>query len=352
MPKPRGSALNVAVGQPLGFVAELKAKDSWPPVKLPRDYTDVMPATPYLVIRADPNDAGARPLPGSEALQSSAIEFVTAAGGTVPIPKAGQEYSLRVTIHNFGAAPSYAGVAEFVIADPAALDAAAAGGAPLPPWGIEGFIVPPDSDVMVTCRRKWKPLQPAAATASVLVQAFDALLDPVTRRWDARNDRHVARHDNIPDFAGTWEGPQYFAGAVGGTGFLYRVVVTQSGSAVNVSIYEQVSGVVVAPANGGVVGGGALVGLGHGVAIARRATLPATPQLTGSGVITNRMVQLTITELLDLNGPGTTPVAFTDNVITMTLPDPNTLHVTTHRTYVAPGDTRGPQDLVADLTRH
>jgi len=69
-------------------------------------------------------------------------------------------------------------------------------------------------------------------------------------------------------------------------------------------------------------------------------------------VITNRMVQLTITELLDLNGPGTTPVAFTDNVITMTLPDPDTLHVTTHRTYVAPGDTRGPQDLVADLTRH
>lgn len=350
MPRPRGGTLNGAVGSPLGFVAGLKAKDSWPPAKVRRDYKDVTPATPYLVIRADPNDAGARPLPGSEALHSSAIEFVTAAGGTVPIPKAGQEYHLRVTIHNFGAAPSYAGAAEFVVADPAVLDAAAAGGPPPPPWGIEGFIVTPDSDAVVTCRRPWKPLHPPDASASVLVQAYDALLDSVVRRWDARGDRHVARHDNIPDFSGTWEGPQYFAGAVAMSGFLYRVVVTQAASAVNVSIYEEVSG--ISPAvNGGMVGGRAVVGLGHGIAIGRRPTLPATPQLTGAGVITNRTVQLTITELLDLNGPGTTPVPFTDNVITMTLPNPDTLHVTTHRTYVAPGDTRGPQDLVADLTR-
>jgi hypothetical protein len=351
MPRPRGGTLNVAAGSPLGFVAGLKAKDSWPPAKVRRDYKDVTPATPYLVIRAGPNDAGARPLPGSEALSSSAIEFVTAAGGTVAIPKAGQEYRLRVRIHNFGAAPSYAGVAEFVVADPTVLAAAAQGGPPPPPWGIEGFIVTPDSDAVATCRRTWKPLHPPDASASVLVQAYDALLDPIARRWDARGDRHVARHDNIPDFAGAWQGPQFFAGAAGGSGFLYRVEVTQAATSVSVSIYEEVSGVAIAR-NGGPVGGGAIgIGLGRGLGIARRPTLPATPQLTGSGVIANRIAQLTITELLELNGPGTNPVPFTDNVITMTLPSPDTLHVTTHRTFVAPGDTRGPQDLVADLTR-
>jgi hypothetical protein len=194
------------------------------------------------------------------------------------------------------------------------------------------------------------------ASASILVQAYDALLDPIGRRYDARDDRHVARHDNIPDFAGTWEGPQYFAGAVGGAGYLYRVVATQSGTTVNVSIYEEVSGGVAAPINGGVVlagRGAAIGGLGpvRAGVIARGPILPATPQLTGTGTIANRTVQLMITELLDLNGPGTTPVPFTQNVVTMTLPNPDTLHVTTHRTYVAPGDTRGPQDLVADLTR-
>ena len=80
-------------------------------------------------------------------------------------------------------------------------------------------------------------------------------------------------------------------------------------------------------------------------------TLPANPQLVGSGTIVNGRVQLSITGLLDLDGPGQPPVPFTTNDVTLTLPDPDSLHVTNHRVFVAPGDTRGPQDLAADLTR-
>jgi hypothetical protein len=356
MARPR-QALNVAVGEKLGFARELERNKVWPPSRIRRSHRDAPPATPYLVIPADPNDAGARPLPGAEALHSAGIEFVTTTGSTVPIPKAGQEYRLRATIRNLGAAPSYAGVAEFALAYPSAIEAAAAGAGTVPPHGIEGFIVQSGQTITVTCRRPWKPLKPDEAENSVVVQAYDALLDPIARRFDARSDRHVGRKDSLPDFAGTWEGRQFFAAPLTGNGLLYRVVIAQTDLNVDVSIFAEVSGIPgtpigVAPSIGVVgphIGGPPLIG---GPPTHATPTLPAAPQLTGTGTIVNRQVQLSITEMLALNGPGTTPVPFTDNLITLTLPDPDTLHVTTHTTFVAPGDPRGPQDLVADLKRN
>jgi hypothetical protein len=322
--------LNVPAGARLPFADELARANAWPPTKIRPRHRDGPPATPYLVVPADVNDAGARPLPGNEALHSAGIEFVTAAGSTVQIPKAGEEYSLRATIRNLGAAPSYAGVAEFALAYPSAIEAAAAGAGALPPHGIEGFVVQSDSFVPVTCRRTWKPLTSADAELSVVVQAYDLLLDPILRRFDARSDRHVGRRDSLPDFAGRWDGREFFAPVAGGAGLLYRVVVAQTDLTVDVSIFSQVSD----------IGGGR-----------RTPMLPATPQLRGTGTIINREVQLSITEMLELNGPGTPPVPFTENLVALSLPDPDTLHVTTHRTFVAPGDPRGPQDLFADLTR-
>jgi hypothetical protein len=354
MARPR-QGLNVPVGEKLGFARELEANKAWPPSKIHRSHKDAPPATPYLVIPADPNDAGGRPLPGAEALHSAGIEFVTTTGSTVPIPKAGQEYRLRATIRNLGAAPSYAGVAEFALAYPSAIGAAAVGAGSVPPHGIEGFIIQAGQVITVTCRRPWKPLKPDEAEKSVVVQAYDVLLDPIARRFDARSDRHVGRKDSLPDFAGTWEGRQFFASAPTGDGALYRVVIAQTDLNVDVSIFAEVSSIGSGAIGGGpsigVVGphiGGQVIG---GPPPGPTRTLPAAPQLTGSGIIVNREVQLSITEMLALNGPGTTPVPFTDNLITLTLPDPDTLHVTTHTTFIAPGDPRGPQDLVADLRR-
>jgi hypothetical protein len=75
--------------------------------------------------------------------------------------------------------------------------------------------------------------------------------------------------------------------------------------------------------------------------------LPGAPQLTGSGTITADRIQLNLMELLDLDGPGTAPVPFTNNAITISAPASDTLHVATHRVFVSSGDTRAPQDRVA-----
>ena len=170
-----------------------------------------------------------------------------------------------------------------------------------------------------------------------MVHAYDLLLDPVVRRFDARADRHVGREDTVPDFSGTWDGLQYFAPAPAtGAGLLYRVVVNQTGAQASVSVYAQVSDFNGrGPALLSLAGGAAITTAGpvRGPGGAVRHRLPSSPQLVGTTTVVNRQLQLSITELLDLAGPGSPPVPFTVNDLTLTLPTPDTLHVTQHTVF-------------------
>jgi hypothetical protein len=47
----------------------------------------------------------------------------------------------------------------------------------------------------------------------------------------------------------------------------------------------------------------------------------------------------------------TPPVPFTNDDVTLTLVDPDTLHVDHHEVFVDPADPRGPIDTFADLKR-
>lgn len=161
---------NVPVGSKLKFRVELEENNAWPPTKIKRHHGDGATATPYLVVAADAHDTGKRPIPGAEALDNASVEIVEpATGNLVTNPAPGVSYTLRVRILNLGANASYSGIAEFAVADPAAIDLAARGAAMLPVFAVEGFTVLPQATVVVTCSRLWTPADVTAASASVVV---------------------------------------------------------------------------------------------------------------------------------------------------------------------------------------
>ena len=335
MPAPRTPRTpQVPPGQPLAFTRELTKRKEWPPTRIKREHGDSKPAMPYIVVAADPADDGTRPIDAQRAVHSTAIEVRDAAGALVEHPAPGTAYSMRVTVRNLGPAAAFAGVAEFFVAGEG--------------FGIEGFVAPPGESVTVACRRTWTPADPAAAAAPIVVCAYDALLDRPEKRFAPAEDRHVGQRDTLADFSGTWDGRAFFANAPGGGGVLYRVVVDQDGPAVDVSIFEQVGGgpLPSTPGPRPTLGGSPTltpVGIatpGH------TSTLPAAPQLSGTSTILGNRVDLS---LVGLN--FTPPVPFTNDEVTLTLTDPDTLHVTQHETFVDPTDPRGPIDLVADLRR-
>jgi hypothetical protein len=302
-------------GETLGFARDLKAARMWPPKKIRRNPTDVPATTPFIVIPADPNDRGlARPLPGTEALHSAAVEVIDPlTGNVVMYPVAGTQYRLRAKILNLGAAPCYAGVVEFAIVDPVLIDTASNGPTPVPVFAIEGFVAAPGATVIITCRRPWIPADVDEASHSVVVHAYDPLLDPTTQRFNAYADRHVGRRDSIPDVAGPWEGSQWLDSGVGnrvGHGFEYRVVVTQTGAKVSVSIFRG----------------------WH------------SAHMTGTGTIANGQVRLAIKAI--------PPASFTDDV-TLSLPAPDTLHamIQTREAPVNPVDPPSTINWFADLHR-
>ena len=219
-------ATNVPVGGKLKFAQDLEKANSWPPKRIRRRHGDGPTATPYLVVAADPNDLGNRPISGAEAVRNASVEVIDAGGNIVTQPTVGATYSLRVRVRNLGATSSYAGVAEFFIADPATVDAAARGTGTIPIFSVDGFTALPDATIIVKCSRNWTPTDATATAASVVVNVYDLLLDPVTHRFDARTDRHVGRRNSIPDFSGTWEGRELIVPA-SGAGDLKRVVVAQ-----------------------------------------------------------------------------------------------------------------------------
>ncbi|MBC7771946.1 MAG: hypothetical protein H7210_05590 [Pyrinomonadaceae bacterium] len=184
------------------------------------------------------------------------MQIVDAAGDVTEIPVAGQNYTLRIHIINHGAAASYGGIVEFLVAEPALIDAAAINPSTvLPRLGYTGFVANPGSAITVTCPKVWTPTSDAEASRSVLALVYDPFVDPVTRRYDARNDRHVARRDLLPGFGGIWEGIES-ANSIHPAQTMLRIVIVQDRLAINADFYSQVG-----------------------------STIPSTPQVSGTGAI-------------------------------------------------------------------
>lgn len=162
-------------------------------------------ATPYLIIPAGAGDTGTRPLAGDQALQSRSIQAAIAnpqaAGGWNEF-----QIQLSCTVQNLGTAPSSAALAEFYVGTsigiwnpshatltPAQVQAATQ------LVGRTTFTASAGATTTVTCPTMWTPGDAQSAQQGVLVQVSDLFTDPIAMRFDALNDRHVARADDVMD---------------------------------------------------------------------------------------------------------------------------------------------------------
>ena len=296
-----------APGSKLGFAEALAQTKQWPP--RPAWGKDRPTATPYLVLAAALGDVGARPLPGAEALRSASIEIVDATSGApVAMPVKGGSYKLRAHITNLGATASYAGLADFYVAPTQVFDAAAHGGPPPVAQGRTGFSVGSQAMVTVVSPHVWAPDDDARAAASIVVHAYDFMLDPLGQPFDARGNRHVARRDDVSDFGGTWNGSV----SDGTRTIRMKIVIQQLWPNVTCAFFTQKGGVI-----------------------------PPTPQATGSGTVAGTTAGVATTEL-----NGGDPWATNQN--TLTLSDPDTLQVQQTRTFA---DGRPKMFLSGTLTR-
>jgi hypothetical protein len=161
--------------------------------------------TPFLFIPCVTGDTGSRPLPVGLALTSQAIQ-ATIANPATPQGWTDFEIQLSCVVANLGAVASPAAMIEFYTA--AAIGVWNPGHATLTPAqvraavqlvGRASFIAPPGSTTTVNCPSYWVPGSAEAAQQGVLVQVRDLFTDPWTAPFDALNDRHVARNDEIMD---------------------------------------------------------------------------------------------------------------------------------------------------------
>ena len=159
--------------------------------------------TPYLVLPYLPGDPGTRPIPADKALYSRAIGWSVvnpaAAGGW-----ADYEVRLSCAVANLGDVASPAAMIEFYTG--AAIDIRHTGHATLTPsqvkagvrtLGRTSFTAPPGVVTAVACPTPWVPGSADAAQQGILVQVRDLFTDPLTVPFDAVNDRHVARNDDL-----------------------------------------------------------------------------------------------------------------------------------------------------------
>lgn len=139
-------------------------------------------STPYLVLAADAQDTGTRPIAYERAQRSQAIRLVH----TLP------EYSLQVGVTNTGPRACYLGIAEFYLGSLADFDAAAANPTGPTPrlLGVATFVSLPGKTTTVTC-----PVNLGGPgeemMGSVLVQAYDPIFDPLEAPYSMMDDRHV-----------------------------------------------------------------------------------------------------------------------------------------------------------------
>jgi hypothetical protein len=318
-----GETGRVPPGAELGYAARLRARGHWPPGRTGRDGRGPITATPYLVVPAVPGDDGTRPLSAHHALDTQGVEIVDAAGTVVQgRPMAGQTYTLRCRVANLGVASAYGGIVEFYLVQPAVLlQVAGIAGATLPVKGYAGFVAMAGQTVMVACPNEWTPADEAETTNSVVVHAYDAFMDRLTTRFDARADRHVARRDCVPVFAGVWTGVAHAtAGAPGDVEM--RLEVGQNGLSVAMAAFE---------------------------ATGAPPTLPSDPQQSASGTITDSP-QGGYVDLIAQTFVEPAHAVYTQDTWRLMLSTPDLVHVEHHRAW--PGHpVRLPRTLAADLMR-
>jgi hypothetical protein len=208
--KPRKPLPFVKEGEELRFVERLRRIGKWPLVrdrKRPQDPRRPV-FSPYLVLQAAPGDQGARPLANDQQVfYNESVQILDSVGNSVTIPEKGKSYTLACRVTNLGNLGAFGGIAEFHVAPPATVDVLASTSKPLlAVRGYEGFTAKPGDTVTVTSRRVWTPATDQEAMSTIVVHAHDPFNDLIKMRFDARNDRHVARRDTIPDFRGVWKG--------------------------------------------------------------------------------------------------------------------------------------------------
>ena len=193
----------VKPGEDLGYVGPLKERGNWPP-RLHNDKDggngDGKVITPFLVIPVNSADTGQRPQPNSLMYHSKGVWLEDAGGNVVETPVVGTSYKVKCRVRNLGATSSYGGLADFFVNTPEAINTAAATNTSLPALGHTGFSVMQGQDVIITCPKPWAPATSAELIFSIVVQAYDPFADTIIHRFDAAHDRHVGRHDLVPDF--------------------------------------------------------------------------------------------------------------------------------------------------------
>jgi hypothetical protein len=167
-----------------------------PPVPVP---------TPFLLIPCLQGDPGTRPIPLAQALASQAIQAIIA-NPEDPAGWADFQIQLSCLVANLGPVASPAAMVEFYTGS--AIGIWSAGHDTLTPAQVQADVtlvgrtsvtVPPGSSATATCPAYWVPGSAQAAQQGVLVQVTDLLTDPWTAPFDAVNDRHVARNDEVMD---------------------------------------------------------------------------------------------------------------------------------------------------------
>jgi len=331
--------------QPLtGYAQALQDQDKYPlrprlPWKARKQDRKHPVATPFLVIPNSPGDQGAlRPLDAPHAKQSVAIEIVDAKTHVAVVtPVVGKTYALRCQAQNLGAAGCYAGIAEFYVATPAALDALAVGAGRRPaPLGFGGFAIPAGGHTTVTCQRQWKVPD---LNRGILVRIYDPIMDRPPLPYNSAADRHIARRDVIPDFSGTYAGMERFLQAPT-IGSQIKIVIRQVNNVADIAIYEEVSWLDTSGATGRLHTDLTTLDTARPIS----SGFPATPQTSASATVAGAGFTLDFTAQLSAQ-------PFTRNVWTFSLTNPNLLHFTKHCSYLMPGDGRPDQDLTGDLPR-
>jgi hypothetical protein len=162
-------------------------------------------AMPFLVIPSVPGDSGVRPLPVDQALNSQAIAVTIANPRTA---HGWQDFAIQISclVANLGAGSSSAGMIEFYVGE--SISIWNPGHRSLTPAQVQtstqligrgSFTVPPGATVNVLCPKLWVPRKSDVAQKGVLVQVTDLFADRITAPFDAINDRHVARSDEVMD---------------------------------------------------------------------------------------------------------------------------------------------------------
>jgi len=161
--------------------------------------------TPFLVIPWETGDDGTRPILVGPAVANPSIQ-ATITNPLAPHGWANFEIELSCVVANLGAVASPAALAEFYVGK--AISIWNPGHLGLTPAEVKGetklvgrasFAVPAGTSVTVACPVLWKPRKSDVAQQGVLVQVSDLFTDPLTTPFDAVDDRHVARNDELMD---------------------------------------------------------------------------------------------------------------------------------------------------------